>query len=124
MTESGRYGVSGVPYVTDICMDASTGKFLIASGPLHASAGDNEPAAVVVCCELDKEGKNLQVSTSEVLTAEAKTQLQKCDEAQVEIETIAPQKMLPAYLHKRAFVPQEEFIARKKAAKTEAEDNS
>ncbi len=123
MVESGRCGVDGVPFATDICVDATTGKFYIASGPLQTTTGGNKTsasaAAVVVCCELDSNGKTLIVATSEVLTAEVKTQLQKFDESQVEIEKIAPQKMLPAYLHKRAFVSQEEYIARRKALKTE-----
>ena len=124
LKESGRCGVAGIPYPTDICLDTA-GKFLIASGPLNISgtnadtAAGTAAAAAVVCCELDSDNKTLTVATSEALSADAKVQLQKCDESQVEIEKIVPQKVLPGYLHKRAFVPQEEYLASRKAGKKE-----
>ncbi|KAG7673529.1 hypothetical protein Ndes2526B_g03018 [Nannochloris sp. 'desiccata'] len=115
LVDTGRCAAAGVPFATDISMDTSTGKFLIASGPLNTTA-----QAVLVCCELNSEDKTLAVSVSEeVLPANAKRQLQKCDEAEMQIEKIAPQKMLPGYLHKRTFVPQDEYIAGRKAPKKE-----
>jgi tRNA (guanine-N(7)-)-methyltransferase subunit TRM82 len=114
--ESGKCCVAGVPFATDICLDASSGKFFIASGPL------NTTNAVVVCCELDADGKTLSLSTSEALPAEAKTQLEQIDAAaQEKIDKIAPQKMLPSYLHKRSLLPADEYFAKRKARKMEAE---
>jgi WD40 repeat protein len=112
---SGRCCVAGIPFATDICRDTESDKFLIASGPLNTGA---RAAAVIVCCELDSEGKTLIVSTLEgLLSAEAKKELQKCDENEVEIEKIAPQKMLPSYLHKRTYVAQDVYRAGRKAMK-------
>lgn len=117
LVDSGRFAVPGVPFATDICLDTSNGKFLIASGPLSSTA-----QAVLVCCELDSESKELKVSTcEEILPADAKRQLQECDEAEMQLEKIAPPKMLPSYLHKRAFVLQDEdtTIADRKAPNKE-----
>jgi tRNA (guanine-N(7)-)-methyltransferase subunit TRM82 len=116
LVDNGRCAVPGVPFATDICLDTSTNKFLIASGPLNTTA-----QAVLACCELNSDSTALSLSTfEEVLHVDAKKQLQKCDEAEMQLDKMAPRKMLPGYLHKRTFVPQDEFIAGRKAPKKEA----
>lgn len=109
--EKGRSAVTGLPFATDICRDA-TGNFVFVSGPVSGSA----PGAVLLLsAKLSADGTSLEACSTDLLTAEGRRQLQKCNEE--EIGDVAPQKMLPSYLHKRPFVSFDEKNSRKKASK-------
>ena len=112
--EVGRSSVAGLPFPTDIWKDTA-GNFLFISGPVPGGA----PGAVLlVSAKLNGDGTALEADSTDLLSVDARRQLQKCNEE--EVGDIAPQKMLPSYLHKRPFLTFQDK-GKLKAAKTTAD---